>query len=244
MTPTGGSAPASALAPTAAARVRPWPNEPTIGHLVLLDFAMVPTGAQVASWTADAFAANPQYERLRTSVLLPDAATVFAAEGYVDADRLVLLEREIPRSPALPKPAGPAVLGRLTARKLGTAAELDRRAFPPEWRNDERSLADVSGATPQHHNRLASIGGRPVGFAISGRSKHVGYLQRFAVDPSARRAGIGRQLVDDALRWLQRRGATTALVNTGIDNTAGLALYRHAGFTARPDLVVVMERRR
>ena len=63
-------------------------------------------------------------------------------------------------------------------------------------------------------------------FAITGVADRVGYLQRLAVDPTAQRRGLGRTLVADSLDWMQRRGATTAMVNTAFDNNAALGPVR------------------
>ena len=71
-----------------------------------------------------------------------------------------------------------------------------------------------------------------------------GYLQRVAVRPDAQRLGIGRQLVDDAVEWLMRRGARRALVNTGVDNLAALRMYEQASFDRLDDELVVLEHRR
>ncbi|MEL6893382.1 MAG: GNAT family N-acetyltransferase [Actinomycetota bacterium] len=135
-------------------------------------------------------------------------------------------------------------LRRLGARRLAIAAELDRSAFPAGWANTAATLGDITTATPRHRGRLAYDGGTAVGFAITGLAGSVGYVQRVAVRPDARRRGVARLLVADTLSWLQRRGANTALVNTGDHNDAALELYRSLGFHRRRDELVVMERRR
>ena len=77
-------------------------------------------------------------------------------------------------------------------------------------------------------------------FAIAGASSERGYLQRLAVDPGAQRAGHGRALTVDALRWMARRRVADCLVNTSVDNHAALALYRSIGFTPMDDLLTVL----
>ena len=79
------------------------------------------------------------------------------------------------------------------------------------------------------------------GFALTGQSGVFGYLQRLAVDPQLRRRGIGRRLVADSLCWMQRRGATVAMVNTGLDNEAALALYADMGFRRRSETLTILE---
>ncbi|MAT03701.1 MAG: hypothetical protein CL424_01485 [Acidimicrobiaceae bacterium] len=111
------------------------------------------------------------------------------------------------------------------------------------WGNTATSLRDVRHATPSSYARVARTDDGIVGFAISGAAGVHGYLQRLAVDPTARRRGAGHDLVLDALEWMRRRGAATALVNTGVTNEAALTLYRSIGFRDLTDELVIAERR-
>ena len=81
-----------------------------------------------------------------------------------------------------------------------------------------------------------------VAFSISGRASTWGYVQRVAVDPSARRRGLAHLLVADALGWMRRRDVERVLVNTATDNAAALALYRSLGFVERPERLTILER--
>lgn len=49
-------------------------------------------------------------------------------------------------------------------------------------------------------------------------------------------------LVADALRWLVRRGARSAVVNTQDGNAAALALYTRCGFVLEPHGLTVLAR--
>lgn len=222
---------------------------------MLLDVEMVPTDDDVARWIADARElrvdradpASGSPTRIRTGALFPRAAAAFARCGFVEVDRLALLERPL-------HDVGPTATAttltttRLRKRDIHAAAEIDQAAFPDGWRHDVASLDSITTATPQARLRLAVTPEqrrsreRPVGFAITGRSGPNGYLQRIAVRPDARRNGAARLLVDDALHWLVRRGAHRALVNTGTDNHAALELYARAGFDRLTDELVVLER--
>lgn len=55
-------------------------------------------------------------------------------------------------------------------------------------------------------------------------------LLTLAVDPTARRAGLGRKLVAAFLAEATRRGAATAFLEVAAPNLAALALYRAMGF--------------
>jgi ribosomal protein S18 acetylase RimI-like enzyme len=69
-----------------------------------------------------------------------------------------------------------------------------------------------------------------LGFAVSGRAGHHSYLQRLAVDPALHGRGIGSALTMDALRWARRHRCDSMLVNTHVENSAALGLYRSLGF--------------
>jgi ribosomal protein S18 acetylase RimI-like enzyme len=84
--------------------------------------------------------------------------------------------------------------------------------------------------------------GAVVAYAVTGRAGEQGFLQRLAVDPAQHRAGWGRALVTDGLRWLRRHGVTRTLVNTQLENEAALALYRSCGFSELPVGLTVLAR--
>lgn len=236
------------MRPAVRASLRPWPLDARIVQLVLLDVEMVPTLDDVDRWIADVVdGAGPDVHLVRTGAMFPDAAAAFLDRGFVVADRLALLERPLigpSHAPARRAPSGVSIV-RLRARDRPAAADVDQVAFPDGWRHDSTSLADIAAATPQARQRLAlssrRTGRRPVGFSIAGKAGTVGYLQRIAVHPDARRRGVAAALVDDALTWLMRRGAARALVNTGLGNDAALRLYERAGFRRRDDELVVLE---
>ena len=56
------------------------------------------------------------------------------------------------------------------------------------------------------------------------------YLQRVAVHPDHQGEGIGRSLVRASLRWGQKHGASSMLLNTQPENTAAARLYMSEGF--------------
>lgn len=182
--------------------------------------------------------------------MFPEAAEVFRQAGFRTIDTLALLERRLDRrldnEPEARLLVGRSGTQRLRVHHLPDAAALDRIAFGDPWGNDAASLTAISDATARHRARIitsSSHSGPPrlSGFAITGQSGAVGYLQRLAVHPDARRQGVARALVVDSLRWMRRRGATSAMVNTALDNDAALALYKDAGFHARPDTLTILE---
>ena len=82
----------------------------------------------------------------------------------------------------------------------------------------------------------------PTGYGLFGRAGNDGYVQRLAVHPEAQGDGLGRALLADGLRWLQRRGAVHAYVNTQSDNDRAYGLYCASGFTPMPIGLCVLGR--
>ena len=244
------------------ARIANWPYEPDVAHLVLLDHHMLPTMSAIAAWVARARAERPSTRTIRTGAMFPEAADAFRAAGFRSIDTLALLEARLEpvrRRAAAPRRLQRPATQRLRAHHLPDAAALDRCAFGDPWGNDVASLTSITGATPRHRARIVTTvhhqrhntdtehqsdpTGHPQlsGFAITGQAGMFGYLQRLAVHPEARRQGTARTLVADSMQWMRRRGATTAMVNTALDNNAALALYADAGFRRRTDTLTILE---
>ncbi len=242
----------SSLAATRPARARlgHWPYDDGVAHLVLLDHHMVPTATDIAQWIADA--ASTTARVVRTGALFPNATAPFLASGFRVADSLTLLSRSVTArdtrttpsgtSGAVPRVGGTIRLRRLRGPMLCDAAAIDRRSFSSPWANDTAALADIMTATPYHRSRSVHLDGRMVAFSISGRADRLGYVQRLAVDPSARRRGFAQLLLDDAMRWMRRREVSTVMVNTATDNRPALSLYESIGFERQQGELLILER--
>ena len=225
------------------ARVRPWPHEPTIAHLVTLDQQMPLPSVLLRGWLREL--TDQGYERVRTGALSPAHRLPYDALGFTLAQELALLHLDLRRA----RPGGQSIAARdrFTLRRakmdeLDTLSRIDEAAFPPGWGLDAAGLLDAAKATPRSRVRVASVDGRAVGVAITGRSAHASFLQRLAVHPEARRAGIASALVDDATTWARRRRCRTMAVNTQSDNTPALSLYVRHGFEPSATQLVVLER--
>jgi len=174
-----------------------------------------------------------------TSVVTPALgrtdALAFAAVGFEEHERLVLLAHDLRHLP--PRPA--VRLSRIRPGSREEVLAVDAVAFDPAWRLDRAGLDEALAATPAARLRVAlhPDGGRHeavAGYAVTGRAGANGYLQRLAVDPTHRRARLGTSLVVDGLRWLRRHGAHQAYVNTQHGNEAALSLYLRLGFRRQP----------
>ncbi len=217
-------------------RLSPWRGDVTVGQLTPAPDAPPPSGDAIAH--AVDVATLRGYRDVVTSALGPTEQRAFLATGFHVRERLHLLSRGVREVP--PRLDAPLRKGRRGDR--AAVAAVDATAFRPFWHLDEVGLADALAATPASRLTVATVDGEVVGYAISGRAGRRGYLQRLAVDPARRGAGLGSALVVDGLRWMRRWGADQALVNTQTDNEAALALYLALGFRLEPGGLAVLGR--
>jgi mycothiol synthase len=81
---------------------------------------------------------------------------------------------------------------------------------------------------------MARAGGKPVGVCMSemehGSNNEEGWVDILGVVPEARRAGLGRALLADGLRWIETQRAKTAILGVDAQNEKALTLYRSVGF--------------
>ena len=216
--------------------------------------------ARLASWRADGQVAHLSptamrplsagfidscLERLRargftlvvTSALSEEESAGFLRAGFGVQEKLELLSHDLERIPSVDE--------RLRRPRRGDrrrVLEVDSIAFDAFWRLHQGGLDDALGATPSVRFRVHGRGDRLDAYVIGGRGSGTGYVQRLAVHPDARGRGLGRSLVGDVLRWMQRRGAARALVNTQKTNSAALSLYQACGFRVLPDGLRVLAR--
>lgn len=234
-----------AAARPARARLGRWPYDDSVAHLVLLDHHMVPNETDITGWIDEANQRDAL--AVRTGALFPNATAAFLDAGFHVADTLTLLARQLAdgtgaSTPTRSRAGGSIRVRRLRPAMLADAADIDRRAFSAPWANDTTALADIMTATPFHRSRSVHVDGRMVAFSISGRAGRSGYVQRLAVDPSARRCGFAQLLLDDAVRWMQHRDVDQAMVNTAADNRPALSLYESIGFEQQLGSLLILER--
>jgi GNAT superfamily N-acetyltransferase len=214
--------------------------------------------ARLASWRADGLVAHLSptamrplstsfidscIERLRargftlvvTSALSDEESAGFLRAGFEVQERLELLTHDLDNIPSVDHR-----LRRPWRSDRPSVLSVDSTAFNQFWRLHQGGLDDALGATPSVRFRVHGRGDRLDAYVIGGRGAGTGYVQRLAVHPDARGQGLGRSLVGDVLRWMRRRGANRALVNTQQTNEVALSLYRSCGFRLMPDGLKVL----
>jgi GNAT superfamily N-acetyltransferase len=216
------------------ARLGSWRGEADVAYLAV--GAQRPPSAEILDRCLRTLRGRG-YQRVLTNALAPAEALPFVDAGFSVHERLHLLAHDLGDIPA-----ATADTRRARSEDQPAVLALDQRAFRPFWRLDADGLTQALEATPAARFRVVDGPGSLFGYAVTGRADRRGYLQRVGVDPAAQRAGLGRALVADALRWLRRHRARDAVVNTQLDNDAALALYRACGFQELPSGLCVMSR--
>lgn len=109
--------------------------------------------------------------------------------------------------------------------------QLWREAFPddPPWNRAEVAIPAKLQVQPELF-LLALDDGRVVGTAMAGYDGHRGWLYAVAVRVSARRAGVGRQIVAEAERRLGALGCTKINLQVRSTNAAVVAFYHRLGY--------------
>ncbi len=85
----------------------------------------------------------------------------------------------------------------------------------------------------------AYLDGKLVGTCLCGSDGRRGYLYHLAVDPQARRKGIGRSLVDRVFQALKKQDIHKCHIMVFGDNDAGLKFWEETGWSRRPEIVLM-----
>jgi ribosomal-protein-alanine N-acetyltransferase len=107
-------------------------------------------------------------------------------------------------------------------------AAVHGRAFAKGW-----SAADIAAFTggPGGFALMVEEGERALGFILCRVMAGEAEVLTLAVDPAARRRGLGRALVDAALGAARMAGAEAMFLEVAHDNAPAIGLYQAAGFT-------------
>lgn len=130
-----------------------------------------------------------------------------------------------------------------------TLEEIHAASFIAPWSADEQAaLNEQPNVTTFVARRgTATASRRPVGFITVRRAADEAEVLTMAVHPRHRRAGVGRLLLEAALRHLYAERVSEVFLEVDPENDAALALYRRAGFEAvgeRPDYYATANGRR
>ena len=147
--------------------------------------------------------------------------------GFERWEWIVSLERH-PR-PVVDLPASSAMLRPVGGHDLAPLSTLDHAAFEPPFQLTSGELVEhmvTSGYFMLAEDPETGL----VGYACADVVGDTGQIIRLAVHPAARKQGIGRALLNDALAYCQSNGAHRVTINTQESNTVSLSLYEQFGF--------------
>jgi ribosomal protein S18 acetylase RimI-like enzyme len=219
-------------------RFGPWRGDARVASIAPTRLAFGPVSAADVRDCVER-AGHAGYDQVLTAALGRRDQPPFLEAGFEVEQRLHLLVHTLDR---LPRVDADVSIHRARRRDRQAVLAVDHAAFEPFWRLDDRGLSDALAATSAVRFRVARADGRIVGYAITGRAEHRGYVQRLAVSPRAEGRGVGAALLIDGLRWLRRRGARDAVVNTQEGNERSLKLYLRSGFVVQPEGLAVLGR--
>lgn len=132
-------------------------------------------------------------------------------------------------------------LGRLGALLVRTHHAFDAKRFIDAPPNTEVGYASYLGdqlGAPNAVVFVAVQAGQVVGYAYAGLEGRdymalrgpAGALYDIVVDPTHRRGGVGRKLLDATLAFLRARGAPRVVLSTAEQNEAAQHLFASMGF--------------
>ena len=221
-------------------RISPWRDEPSTVQVVVVG-GPAPDDRAINEMMVHL--ANRSVATVLTTALARHDQQPFEAAGFRPVEHLTLLHRIL--DPTIPPAPVRTVhrVRRLRARQLAEALAVDMAAFTGStdiWQFDTSAFAEACEATDVNRRRLVRRHGRTAGFALTGRTAKIGFVQRLAVHPDHQRVGVGSALLADALAWLIRHGVRDVWVNTQPDNRPAQALYGHHGFIPRDEGLAVL----
>ena len=216
-------------------RVGSWQGQDEIAYL-----APVTTAATLAPSVLAVLRDQLLHQGYRAAVTAAVAPLVrdrLMRDGFSIRSELTALRHDLETPFGIAHPPGRT--SRARRRDLDGVLLVDSGAFAPFWRLDAAALHEARSATPCSRWRVIRSP-EVTAYGITGRAGSTGYLQRLAVASHCQGRGLGTMLVSDALTWLRRGGARTALVNTPPDNERALALYQRCGFHTETDRLAVL----
>lgn len=121
-----------------------------------------------------------------------------------------------------------------------TLEEIHAASFVSSWSADEMAALNDDGnvRTLVVRRGAATASRRPIGFITIRRAADEAEVLTMAVHPRHRRSGLGRMLLETALRHLYAERVSEVFLEVDPHNDAALQLYRRAGFEPvgeRPD---------
>jgi ribosomal-protein-alanine N-acetyltransferase len=118
----------------------------------------------------------------------------------------------------------------MTDADLPEVGRLAMAAFPAEGDPTRRLREELARSWARVWVARDAKGGRVIGYQVAWLVAEEVHLLNVAVDPDARRRGVGRALVEEFLRLGRAQGSALALLEVRRSNAGAIALYERLGF--------------
>lgn len=113
------------------------------------------------------------------------------------------------------------------ASDLAAVAAIEEASFSDPW-----SAKEFSSVLSVDHSifLIAESRGEIVGYVVAMAVIDEAEILNVAVSPSRRGEGVGGDLLDEALKQVEARGAESVFLEVRVSNAAARALYQSRGF--------------
>jgi ribosomal-protein-alanine N-acetyltransferase len=115
------------------------------------------------------------------------------------------------------------------ARDFTALFKLDQACFPPGIAYSKFSLQYFLGL-PAADCLVAEDNARVAGFILAEENPPLAHIITLDVAPSHRRSGLGTRLLAEIEKHFRFRGVRSVLLETAVDNEAGIAFWQHHGY--------------
>ena len=116
------------------------------------------------------------------------------------------------------------------ARIVAIAGAAYIKYVPRIGREPPPMLADFAGEIAAGHVVVLEITGTVEGYLISWPDTEAYFIDNIAVDPAHQGLGLGRQLIEYAVREAKRHNLSAIQLYTNSTMTENLEIYAHMGF--------------
>ena len=118
--------------------------------------------------------------------------------------------------------------------------EVDKNIFDPYWRNSYSNFIETIKTS--NYNYLFKIYHNDIacGYAILGETRGFTYLQRFGIDKTFQKKGMGWELLSYILSFAKAKNFKKMKLNTQSTNQAALSLYTNNTFEVLEKKLVIM----
>jgi ribosomal protein S18 acetylase RimI-like enzyme len=104
--------------------------------------------------------------------------------------------------------------------------------------DDKEGVAQFLARNPGL-SRVATDGSGTVGVALCGHDGRRGHIYHLAVDPTYRRRGLGKRLLDECLEGLHRTGVKRVIIMVADDNPRGREFWKRWGWEELPGAIAM-----